>query len=98
MFILVDRKIFHSPCSRDNIRYDLLRTGNVEVTSNKILERGYLDAVCIPLVINLAPHSTILFYTASSSIFYYLPSYNRPTTSSGYSPGADIEFSTNSER
>ncbi|KAF8347425.1 hypothetical protein F5887DRAFT_955762 [Amanita rubescens] len=28
----------------DNIRYDLMRTGNVEVTSNKILERGYLDA------------------------------------------------------
>ena len=30
---------------RDNIRYDLMRTGNVEVTSNKVLERGYLDAV-----------------------------------------------------
>ncbi|KAG2068624.1 hypothetical protein BDR04DRAFT_1129160 [Suillus decipiens] len=29
---------------QDNIRYDLLRTGSVEVTSNKILERGYLDA------------------------------------------------------
>ena len=28
----------------DNIRYDLLRTGSVEVTSNKILERGFLDA------------------------------------------------------
>ncbi|KAF7979330.1 hypothetical protein HWV62_42743 [Athelia sp. TMB] len=28
----------------DNIRYDLLRTGNVELTSNKILERGFLDA------------------------------------------------------
>ncbi|KAF8703095.1 hypothetical protein AX14_014207 [Amanita brunnescens Koide BX004] len=28
----------------DNIRYDLMRTGNVEVTSNKVLERGYLDA------------------------------------------------------
>ncbi|KAJ8594728.1 hypothetical protein M405DRAFT_930002 [Rhizopogon salebrosus TDB-379] len=28
---------------QDNIQYDLLRTGNVEVTSNKILERGYLD-------------------------------------------------------
>lgn len=31
-------------CS-DNIRYDLLRTGNIELTSNKILERGFLDAV-----------------------------------------------------
>jgi len=29
---------------QDNIRYDLLRTGNVEITSNKILEKGYLDA------------------------------------------------------
>ncbi|THU90393.1 hypothetical protein K435DRAFT_760352 [Dendrothele bispora CBS 962.96] len=27
----------------DNIRYDLLRTGSVELTTNKILERGYLD-------------------------------------------------------
>jgi len=29
---------------RDNIRYDLLRTGSVELTSNRMLERGYLDA------------------------------------------------------
>ncbi|TDL20539.1 hypothetical protein BD410DRAFT_366329 [Rickenella mellea] len=29
---------------RDNIRYDLLRTGSVQTTSNKILERGFLDA------------------------------------------------------
>ncbi|KAB5588977.1 Autocrine motility factor receptor [Ceratobasidium theobromae] len=29
--------------SIDNIRYDLLRSGSVEITSNKILERGYLD-------------------------------------------------------
>ncbi|KAF7795474.1 hypothetical protein EIP86_006635 [Pleurotus ostreatoroseus] len=28
----------------DNIRYDLLRTGSVELTSNKILERGFLPA------------------------------------------------------
>lgn len=28
-----------------NVRYDLLRTGNVQVTSNKILEKGFLDAV-----------------------------------------------------
>ncbi|OCH92439.1 hypothetical protein OBBRIDRAFT_726821 [Obba rivulosa] len=28
----------------DNIRYDLLRTGNVQTTSNKILERGFLPA------------------------------------------------------
>ncbi|KAI0699793.1 hypothetical protein C8T65DRAFT_659134 [Cerioporus squamosus] len=28
----------------DNIRYDLLRTGSVQQTSNKILERGFLPA------------------------------------------------------
>nr|GAT58895.1 predicted protein [Mycena chlorophos] len=27
----------------DNIRYDLMRTGSVELSSNKILERGFLD-------------------------------------------------------
>ncbi|KAF7303759.1 CUE domain-containing protein [Mycena indigotica] len=27
----------------ENIRYDLLRTGSVELSSNKILERGFLD-------------------------------------------------------
>ncbi len=31
----------------DNIRFDLLRTGSVEQTTNKILERGFLDAVRI---------------------------------------------------
>lgn len=28
---------------RDNIRYDLLRSGSVETTSNRVLERGFLD-------------------------------------------------------
>ena len=28
---------------RDNIRYDLLRSGSTETTSNRILERGFLD-------------------------------------------------------
>ncbi|KAF4610213.1 hypothetical protein D9613_010550 [Agrocybe pediades] len=28
----------------DNIRYDLLRTGSVSATTNKLLERGFLDA------------------------------------------------------
>ncbi|KAF9524925.1 hypothetical protein CPB83DRAFT_877464 [Crepidotus variabilis] len=27
----------------DNVRYDLLRTGSIELTTNKILERSYLD-------------------------------------------------------
>lgn len=30
---------------RENIHYDLLRTGSVEITVNRLLERGYLDAV-----------------------------------------------------
>ncbi|KAF8513051.1 hypothetical protein JB92DRAFT_2925191 [Gautieria morchelliformis] len=29
---------------RGNIHYDLLKTGSVEITSNKLLERGYLEA------------------------------------------------------
>jgi coupling of ubiquitin conjugation to ER degradation protein 1 len=42
---------------RDNIRYDLLRTGNVELTSNKILEKGFLEAVSqVP-----ALHTILLF-------------------------------------
>ncbi|KAF9042927.1 hypothetical protein BJ165DRAFT_205637 [Panaeolus papilionaceus] len=38
----------------DNIRYDLLRTGSVELTTNKILERGFLDAPPTPYF-NLYP-------------------------------------------
>jgi hypothetical protein len=30
---------------RPNIHYSLLRTGSVQVTSNAILEKGFLDAV-----------------------------------------------------
>lgn len=33
------------PQPSDNIRFDLLRTGSVELTSNKILERGFLEPV-----------------------------------------------------
>ena len=29
----------------DNIHYDLLRTGSVELTTNKLLERGFLPPV-----------------------------------------------------
>jgi hypothetical protein len=49
----------HPPCVRvrtwwltfflsANIHYDLLRTGSVELTTNKILERGFLDPVRVP--------------------------------------------------
>lgn len=37
--------LFDSLPRSDNIRFDLLRTGSVEQTTNRILERGYLDAV-----------------------------------------------------
>lgn len=37
---------------RPNIHYDLLRTGSAEVTSNKILERGVLDAVSQGLMVS----------------------------------------------
>lgn len=40
---------------RDNIRFDLLRTGSVELTSNKILERGFLEPVSICLLISDLP-------------------------------------------
>ena len=36
------------PSRSANIHYDLLHTGSVELTTNKILERGFLDAVRAP--------------------------------------------------
>ncbi|KAJ3997586.1 hypothetical protein F5050DRAFT_1750612 [Lentinula boryana] len=42
---------------KDNIRYDLLRTGSVERTTNKILERGFLDAPPLSYF-NLYPRTT----------------------------------------
>ena len=44
-----------------NIHYDLLRTGNVEQTSNKVLERGFLEAppaAFFTLYPQSAPNST----------------------------------------
>ncbi|KAF8201119.1 hypothetical protein K438DRAFT_1716832 [Mycena galopus ATCC 62051] len=41
----------------DNIRYDLLRTGSVELSSNKILERGFLDSPP-PAYFTLYPRDT----------------------------------------
>jgi coupling of ubiquitin conjugation to ER degradation protein 1 len=40
-----------------NIHYDLLRTGSVELTTNKILERGFLDAVRALLSRLIRPYS-----------------------------------------
>ena len=45
--------VFHSA----NIHYDLLRTGSVELTTNKILERGFLDAVRASLSFLIFPYS-----------------------------------------
>ncbi len=42
-----------------NIHYDLLRTGSVELTTNKILERGFLDAVRALLSPLIRPYSFI---------------------------------------
>jgi len=47
--------VFHSA----NIHYDLLRTGSVELTTNKILERGFLDAVRAPSSPPICPHSFV---------------------------------------
>jgi coupling of ubiquitin conjugation to ER degradation protein 1 len=47
--------VFHSA----NIHYDLLRTGSVELTTNKILERGFLDAVRALLSAFIRPCSLI---------------------------------------
>ncbi|THH16299.1 hypothetical protein EW146_g4309 [Bondarzewia mesenterica] len=43
--------------SEENIHYDLLRTGSVELTSNRILERGFLDPPPPPYF-TLYPRST----------------------------------------
>lgn len=45
--------VFHSA----NIHYDLLRTGSVELTTNKVLERGFLDAVRALLYSLIRPYS-----------------------------------------
>jgi coupling of ubiquitin conjugation to ER degradation protein 1 len=45
--------VFHSA----NIHFDLLRTGSVELTTNKILERGFLDAVRALLSPLIRPYS-----------------------------------------
>jgi len=47
---------------RDNIRYDLLRTGNVELTTNKVLERGILEAVyAVQTTIRISSLTTLCF-------------------------------------
>ncbi|KAG6881694.1 hypothetical protein C0993_000363, partial [Termitomyces sp. T159_Od127] len=50
----------------DNVRYDLLRTGSVELTSNKILERGFLDAPP-PAYYTLFPRETTATHPATAT-------------------------------
>lgn len=58
--------VFHSA----NIHYDLLRTGSVELTTNKILERGFLDAV--RALVSSYPILLIYALTATRSLFHAL--------------------------
>lgn len=60
---------------RDNIRYDLLRTGNVGRTTEKILERGFLDAVRIHLYNQR--ESDWKYHIATTSILYALSPSNK---------------------
>ncbi|OBZ77555.1 Coupling of ubiquitin conjugation to ER degradation protein 1 [Grifola frondosa] len=56
----------------DNIRYDLLRTGSVEHTSNKILERGFLPAPP-PAYYTLYPRAVEPTASAASASSAYNP-------------------------
>jgi coupling of ubiquitin conjugation to ER degradation protein 1 len=58
--------------SRDNIRYDLLRTGNVELTSNKILEKGFLEAVRIHPTLSFPQTQTFSFFIKPPPPYYTL--------------------------
>ncbi|KAL4080081.1 hypothetical protein V8B97DRAFT_1914194 [Scleroderma yunnanense] len=60
----------------DNIRFDLLRTGSVELTSNKILERGFLEPPppayynIYPRTESAAPRPSTTSRSASNSTDY----------------------------
>ena len=56
--------LFHSA----NIHYDLLRTGSVELTTNKILERGFLDAVRALL----SPYPTLPIFSQPPEVYFTL--------------------------
>jgi len=71
--------------NRDNIRFDLLRTGSVELTTNKILEKGYLD----PVILHLSSLSIFVLTSIShlqpSQSYYTLhprQTVNHPTSQS----------------
>ena len=76
---------------RQNIHYDLLRTGDVEMTTNKIIERGFLDVVRVPsfllyylfffilstLNVCIYSYSHSLIYLALYRLLSYLSTYQR---------------------
>jgi coupling of ubiquitin conjugation to ER degradation protein 1 len=59
-----------------NIHYDLLRTGSVELTTNKILERGLLDAVRVPSSYHVLSFSLISLQPPEA----YFTLYPRPSS------------------
>lgn len=68
----------HPGYFRDNIRYDLLRTGSVRRTTDKILERSFLDAVRIHIKSVSHPGSDIdKWNKATTCILYALPPNNQ---------------------
>jgi len=66
-----------------NIHYDLLRTGSVELTTNKILERGFLDPVRVP-PIPVQPFALISLQPPEA----YFTLYPRPSNANGTPPPA----------
>jgi coupling of ubiquitin conjugation to ER degradation protein 1 len=70
---------------RDNIRFDLLRTGSVERTTNKILERGFLDAVHLysslplPITLTCASQPPAGYYTLYPRTAAATPAPGAPT-------------------
>lgn len=69
-----------------------MRTGNVELTSNKILERGFLDAVCTaPLY---CPAFTNLPLKPSPAYYTLYPRDAQATSASGRSPATNAAAST----
>ena len=57
----------------DNIRYDLLRTGNTQLTTTKILERGFLDAVRVLPFQTPYLVFTIISFSAAPDLLHLLP-------------------------
>jgi|SRR6266850_1596624 len=64
------------PSCSANIHYDLLRTGSVELTTNKILERGFLDDVRAPSSSHVLSFSLVALQPPEA----YFTLYPRPSS------------------